>query len=429
MEYEEKSRIEEGREPALPELRPHHATLEAPEGATQAEIRFTAPAGVAAILDRASFMPAPALANGNLQAEENGALSGWELEPPTAAGVNLIASARSVSIRNAGTAPAILKQRLPLAAGQPYQLIFSGARGDASAATVNPRVEVAYLDGSGSEIAPASGFDVETGSPPELKIEAAAPAGTAQVEVRLVLSAGSVLEVTNLTLDPLVMVRVPVTFLAQTTGELVVSDFHVAYELVAPPPPAAPAEGLCSATPPGQPPGKAPEDTCYCPCCRTERKMTAAKVVTTPAGRPALAGTCRTCGARLTRIGGQDTALSSSAAVRPASSLPVPAALRITRSPIQPAAFNAAAPPPPAAAVKEKRVVEMPGLAAVQGIGPALAQRLEQIGIRTLDMLATAQPEAITQVRGITREKAIAFIEDARRLRNLAMRRASQLDP
>lgn len=65
----------------------------------------------------------------------------------------------------------------------------------------------------------------------------------------------------------------------------------------------------------------------------------------------------------------------------------------------------------------------MPGLAAVQGIGPALAQRLEQIGIGTLELLAAAQPEAIAQVPGISREKAMAFIEDARRLR-----RASQPD-
>jgi len=411
VEYEEKSRIEKVRESVPPDLRPHHATLEAPEGAPQAEIRFSAPAGVAAIIDRASFMPAPALANGNLQAEENGALSGWELEPPAAAGVNLIASAWSVSIRNSGTSTAILKQRLPLAAGQPFQLVFNGARRDTNAAAANPRVEAAYLDGSGSEITPASGLDVETGSPPELKIETTTPAGTAQVEVRLVLSAGSVLEVTNLTLDPLVMVRVPVTFLAQTSGELVVSDFHVAYELLEPTPPAAGAAGLCSATPPGQPPGQAPQDTCYCPCCHTERKMTAVKVVTTRAGRLALAGMCPTCGARLTRVGGQDAAPGSSTVVRPASGLPGPTALRIMRLPTQPAA------------VEEKRVIEMPGLAAVQGIGPALAQRLEQIGIGTLELLAAAQPEAIAQVPGISREKAMAFIEDARRLR-----RASQPD-
>ena len=45
----------------------------------------------------------------------------------------------------------------------------------------------------------------------------------------------------------------------------------------------------------------------YCTKCREKRPMTDAKKVTLKNGKPAMAGTCVTCGTKMTRFLGKDS--------------------------------------------------------------------------------------------------------------------------
>src|ERR671914_214577 len=53
----------------------------------------------------------------------------------------------------------------------------------------------------------------------------------------------------------------------------------------------------------------------------------------------------------------------------------------------------------------------------VSGIGPTFSSRLEEGGIRTVEDLASAQPEEVARLLGTGEERAIGFIDEARRLR------------
>ena len=53
----------------------------------------------------------------------------------------------------------------------------------------------------------------------------------------------------------------------------------------------------------------------------------------------------------------------------------------------------------------------------VSGIGPTFSGRLEEGGIRTVEDLASAQPEDVARLLGTGEERAIGFIDEARRLR------------
>ena len=52
----------------------------------------------------------------------------------------------------------------------------------------------------------------------------------------------------------------------------------------------------------------------------------------------------------------------------------------------------------------------------VSGIGPTFSSRLEDGGIRTVEDLASAQPEEVARLLGTGEERAIGFIDEARRL-------------
>jgi predicted flap endonuclease-1-like 5' DNA nuclease len=53
----------------------------------------------------------------------------------------------------------------------------------------------------------------------------------------------------------------------------------------------------------------------------------------------------------------------------------------------------------------------------VPGIGSTFSSRLQEGGIRTVEDLASAQPEEVARLLGSGEERAIGFIDEARRLR------------
>jgi len=52
-------------------------------------------------------------------------------------------------------------------------------------------------------------------------------------------------------------------------------------------------------------------------------------------------------------------------------------------------------------------------LTDIRGIGPALAKALKALGIASPELLARADPSALTQVRGISTDRAQGFIDAA----------------
>ena len=55
----------------------------------------------------------------------------------------------------------------------------------------------------------------------------------------------------------------------------------------------------------------------------------------------------------------------------------------------------------------------MSSLTDIRGIGPALAKALKALGIASPELLARADPSALTQVRGISTDRAQGFIDAA----------------
>lgn len=69
------------------------------------------------------------------------------------------------------------------------------------------------------------------------------------------------------------------------------------------------------------------------------------------------------------------------------------------------------------------RQVELPALTAVKGIAESFASQLSAMNIDSIEKLAAARPEEIAAIRGVSSKMAAAWIEEAQRLRNLAVRK------
>jgi predicted flap endonuclease-1-like 5' DNA nuclease len=99
------------------------------------------------------------------------------------------------------------------------------------------------------------------------------------------------------------------------------------------------------------------------------------------------------------------------------------APIRAVRSTLR-LAQRTAQPAEPAAV----RAVELPPLTAVNGIAAGFAARLTEMNIDTVEKLAAARPEDVAAIRGVSRNMASAWIEEAQRLRSLAVRRSRGQD-
>jgi hypothetical protein len=66
--------------------------------------------------------------------------------------------------------------------------------------------------------------------------------------------------------------------------------------------------------------------------------------------------------------------------------------------------------------IPTKSIHDQP-VGTVSGIGPTFSSRLEEGGIRTIEDLASAQPEDVARLLGTGEERAMGFIDEARRLR------------
>jgi Helix-hairpin-helix domain len=188
---------------------------------------------------------------------------------------------------------------------------------------------------------------------------------------------------------------VPISFIAQSPGELRISSAQVGFDTVPPSPPAVPPTGLCSPTPPGQQPGQQTSDSCHCSCCDDETQMTQSTPAMTPGGRPMMLSTCVNCGTQVVRGGGPVVAGSPTIPFRTVAHDVLPLLDRTTP--------NAAPARPPA-------------LTDIMGIGKARAQKLQGAGIHTVEDLAAAHPEDVAHaLRGVSLDNAAVLVEHAKK--------------
>jgi hypothetical protein len=184
-----------------------------------------------------------------------------------------------------------------------------------------------------------------------------------------------------------------VAFVAESPGELTMTNWQVAYDVDetrrVPP---LPAGGLCRPGRPQPVPGEG-EDCCYCPTCQGQHDMTDPQPTMTAAGTPATTLICTNCGAGVTLPGVTvGTAPSAGPVVvsRPPG-VDVGGVLRSAREPVRAVPLD-----------------------AVRGIGPATARRLNAIGIVAMADLAATPPDRLTALSRVTEAAARSWIGQAR---------------
>lgn len=231
----------------LPLLPLHRARFAAPEGATQAELRFRAPAGVAALVDGASFRgTAASVLNGELTGE--GLPEPWTLSPEGAPGFAVLPEEDGPRLRNAGSREAAISQEIELGAGKGF-LLEVQARSVPLSARQAARAEIRWLALDGAEAGPAASWELPLEGFDTVSAQGTAPAGALRAQLRLVVPAGMAVDVRRLDLRFPEPAWVPVTFVAQAPGDLAVLGWELLYDQVPATRPPIPAGGLCPLSP------------------------------------------------------------------------------------------------------------------------------------------------------------------------------------
>jgi YVTN family beta-propeller protein len=385
----------------------HRIRETSPAGAAQAEIRFSVPEGALALITEVSLAgTTEALSNADLSLVKDGVLVDWAIASATATGVSLVAAEGGIQIRNASAGVSELVQAAEAKGGQPFKLEFQGQTVAQRQGQTPPSLKIFWLKADGKETGEhvtldlsSTGFDsaVATGdSPPD----------ATKAEIHLSVPAGTTQEVKRISLRFTPTTNVPVRFISQAPGELTVSDMRIAFEDVTTSAPRIHAEGLCKATLPGRRPGAENDDHSYCPCCEGESEMTDKQPVKTEAGRPAMLGRCANCGTDLLVVGG--------AHIIDAQVLPL-ARISTHKAVVHFLAGNKEIQP-------KKMDVEIaqeplpPELTDITGIGQARAEQLAAIGIESVAALASASPDDVVKLKGVSLKLAAQMIAQAQEL-------------
>lgn len=391
-----------------PVLRLHRVRLMAPPGAKQAEVRFNVPEGVTAGIDRVSLIATnEAVANADFSLQQEGRLAGWNLLSSTVSSVTLVAVEDGIQIRNAGAETAELVQTIPVKGDQPFTLEFRGRVITQPSAKDNPRIVVRWFKLDQSPVGAPLVLEVAPSGLNSAVASGVSLADTSVAEMRFTVPPGTWLEIKRVSLRFSAATSVPVTFIAQASGELTVSNWRVTLERVEAAAPQIPENGLCAPTLSSCQPGERPSDRCFCSCCETERTMTDTTLMVTQANRPALVGRCATCGVELVRFSGARVSGAPSFSFRllPAQRPVVLASLTMTRAATA------------AGEQSKARAAVMTPLTAIPGIGEARARRLAEVGIDTIHKLVAARPEDVARAlkrSGVSEKHAAGFIERAK---------------
>ena len=361
----------------------------APDTATSAEVRFVAPTSVAIVATVSLMGSGEAVQNGGLQSLQQGVPDQWQRSTSTAQGFVVTPSGSETVLRNNGPSTNSLKQQSAVVAGKDFTLQFEGRR--LPGGTDDPTVELHWLKDDGTEVGTAIVEKLSSASFGKHPMSGTVPDGATKGEIRLTLPTKTAIAVTDVSLHFPKLQSVPISFIAQSPGELRISSAQIGFDTVPPAPPPVPPAGLCPPTPPGQKPGQQPADTCHCSCCDDETQTTNSTPAMTPTGRPMMLGTCANCGAQVARGGGPLVAGSPTIPFRTVAHVLLPLVTSAAKS------------------------VVPPSLADIMGIGKKRAEKLQEAGINTVEDLAAADPADVAQaLRGVSAENAAILIEHAK---------------
>lgn len=371
--------------------------LTSPAGAAQAEVRFSVGQNATAIIDLVSLSATSEIVeNGDFKLQKDNQLVGWTVRPDATPGFTVTAGEDSLHLNNAGRTTVELVQTVAAESGQPFTLQFQG-KVLPGPSSEPPRLELRWLQTDGSAAGEPSVLQL---LPEALDVAVATgntSAVSASVEIHLIVPPKSTIEAKQISVRYTKTTAVPVKFISEAPGELIVSDVRIAFDEVAPERPAISEGGLCNTTPPGSEPGQR-GDSCYCHHCGEETVMIAMKAVITQEGKPAMMGRCRTCKTELLSRGGplltdaQSFRLHQTVAPRPV----------IVRTP----ALNRSI----------TRVQVAAQLTDIRGIAEPRAKQLIAVGIDSVEKLAASTPETVAKIKFITPTMASHLIEEARRL-------------
>jgi len=398
----------------------HRLAMISPEGAEQAEVRFTAPVKEAAFLDRVSLQAtANTLSNGDLQHIEDSKLVGWVLVP-SVVGAILAEEADGLRFRNASGQDVALEQTTVFSAQVPFEVKFSG-RGEASGSGAEPRVEVVWQDADGARVGNPIAIQLTAEASDRAARRGESPLGTVSALVRVVVPVGADLLLQSIQLEEVKMTTVPIYIIAQAPGDIQVSGMQVVYEVKPPTPPKTlPPGGLCTPTPPPGMPEKRKRGCCYCPNCGETDDLCDVAEMETVGGQPALEGECCHCGARVQQIGGTGTSLSvpkdaapvvvrGTGMVRGQTMIRANAvrAMEVLRANVTTVSVDAAIASPATTQPEHPNLatsntveepVKLPPITEVTRVTQEIAEALTVGGIGTLDQLAKAAPSEIAVV-------------------------------
>ena len=407
---------------------PHRLRAIAPATAAQAEVRFTARDG-AAIVDRVSLRATTeTVANAELRLAAEGVPEGWTLEPSNATGLVVAPSGDSdvdgegLRLVNAGGETISLVQSVNAEGGGAFELKLRGRNLGHGPSAPTGRLEVRWLGTDGATVGAATSLTIEPACLDRLAAAGTVPSDATRADISLVLPAGAEREIRGVSLRFPETVRVPLTFLSQAPGNLAVSDWRVSYDLPEAPPPPVPSSGLCSPTRPDRRPGEQPADCCHCPWCGCEGTMKDATPRVTEADRPVLVGSCAKCHGRLIRYGGQlvpgaprletprlprlRRRVSSAIACRPERAEPPP---------IQ-SLFGGRASRDEAVSSPEPSKKDPIPLTRISGIGEKRAGQLRAMGIDSVEKLAIAESDKLSEkLRGVNEQLADNLINQAKK--------------
>jgi hypothetical protein len=337
---------------------------------------------------------AEAGANSDFQLRQNGQLSGWTIVPAVTPGFAVLdAVDGGIQLRNAGAATVELVQVVEAKQGEPFALEVQ-----AKSLAGSPVIEVRWFKAYGKPTgAPATVAIVSDGFASSTA-GGTAPADATQAEIHLRLPARTTVEVKKISLRFAKPTIVPVSFLAQSPGELVVSDIRIAFEQVEAVALPIPERGLCAPTPPGREPGAGGHACCHCPGCGSEQMVDEMNEVMSEAGRAAMMVSCSSCGTEfmhVSGVGAGEAHLMSGMLVQPTVVGAAP--ISVESSPVH----------------AEARVVRLTDL---HGIAERRAQRLADIGIDSVEKLAAATPEEVVESGAITLQMATSLVDQAKSL-------------
>jgi len=229
-----------------------------PPGSAQAEVRVRVTGGTC-MLRSVSLRTTDALIDADA----------WKAGP-IAHAIRVTGGGSGTTYQNLGAASAALAQNVALATSTPYELEF---RGSAIANPAGgPYFELRYQDATGASLGEAERIVLDPIGFMRRPASLSVPKSASAAEIRMVLPPGTSVSAESVQLVPRPATKIPCTFIAQSPGELHVSNAQVVYDWQHGAVPSPPPGGLSAPTPPGNTPG----DPSCCDPCDDEPATTAA---------------------------------------------------------------------------------------------------------------------------------------------------------